>query len=72
MARPTPELIDELFRDKVRQARLMSAEEKFLAGPRHFDDGCDRRLARMGDAFPDMEERTAEAILRICVNRVFG
>ncbi len=46
MVAPTPELIDELFRDKVRQARRMTPEEKFLAGPRLFDYAC--RVARDG------------------------
>jgi hypothetical protein len=38
--RPTQQLIDELFVDKVRAARRMSPEDRLLAGPRLFERSC--------------------------------
>lgn len=71
MARPTPEPIDDLFRGQVRQACAMTPDEKLLAGPRLLDNGCQAFLARLQEAFPSMDERAANEILGICVNRVF-
>jgi hypothetical protein len=54
---------DECLWEKVRQARLMSFEEKFLAGPRLFDAEC-RKLTDAIRAFiPHADEATVEAIL---------
>ncbi len=61
---PTPELIDELYRDKVRQAREMSPEEKFFAGPRLFDHVC--RVMREGirEQYPEATEEEVEHMLQ--------
>ncbi len=40
MAKPTRELIDDLFRQRVLAARAMSPEDKLLAGARLFDRTC--------------------------------
>ena len=57
---PTKELIDELFLDKVRQARSMSMEQRVLSGPQLFDYACS--IARMGirSQYPDADEETVE------------
>jgi hypothetical protein len=44
--KPTKELVDQLFAERVDAARQMSFEEKFLAGPQLFDYAC--RIARDG------------------------
>ena len=43
---PTQELVDELYWDKVLQARQMTMEQKLLAGPQLFDYACE--IAKMG------------------------
>jgi hypothetical protein len=50
---PTKELADELFRDKVRQARAASPEERFLAGPRLFERSCRLMAAGFRHRFPN-------------------
>lgn len=45
---PPPEtqrLIDELYREELREARAMSAEEKVLAGQQLFESACEITLA---------------------------
>jgi hypothetical protein len=61
---PSPRLIDELFRDKVRASRNMSDEERFLAGPRLFDYACRIALDGIRCQFPDATEEEARQILR--------
>ena len=60
MVAPVRELMDELFREKVRAARRMSAEERFLAGPRLFEFACE--FARAGIRL--QHPRAAEAEVR--------
>jgi hypothetical protein len=61
---PTPELIESLYRDKVRQAREMTPEDKLLAGPRLFDHVC--RIMRDGirHQYPGADERRVGELLR--------
>ena len=61
--RPSQELIDELFLDKVRAARRMSPAEKFLDGPRLFDFAA--RIAKVGIRFrnPHASPEEVNAIL---------
>ena len=42
---PTPELIDQLYREEVEAARRQSPEEKVFGGPRLFDRACELILA---------------------------
>jgi hypothetical protein len=60
---PTQELIDDIYRERVLRARLMSPEEKILAGPQLFDYAC--RIARDGirDQNPDATDEQVETIL---------
>jgi hypothetical protein len=37
---PTPELIEELDREDIEQARRMTFEQKFMAGAELFDYAC--------------------------------
>ena len=64
MSEPLRELIDVLFRDKVRQARRMSPEEKLLAGPRLFDYACRIAMDGIRNQYPDADERRVRRILR--------
>jgi hypothetical protein len=61
---PTQELVDSLYRDKVRQARAMTPEQKLLAGPQLFDHVC--RIMRDGirHQHPGADERRVGEILR--------
>jgi hypothetical protein len=45
---PTPELIDELYRDKIRAARAMAPDEEFFAGS---SETC------YSEALPDLSVR---------------
>jgi hypothetical protein len=38
---PSEQLIDEIYREKVLRARMMSPGEKILAGPELFDLACE-------------------------------
>jgi len=64
MAEPSPELIDAIFRDKVRAARRMSPEAKFLSGPRLFDYACEITMAGIRAQNPDADERRVRELLR--------
>ena len=61
--KPTKELIDELYRERVLRARRTPPEEKLLAGPRLFERAC--RIMRDGiqDQYPDANEQTVSRIL---------
>lgn len=64
MSAPTPELIDELYREEVLAARRMSPEEKLLAGPRLFDYACRITADGIRAANPDADERRVCELLR--------
>jgi hypothetical protein len=61
---PTKELIDELYRDKVRIARAMSPEDKLLAGARLFDRSCRIMADGIRSQFRDADECRIQQILR--------
>jgi hypothetical protein len=58
------DLIDEVFRAKVEQARRMTPEEKLLAGPRLFDRMCRAMRDGICFQFPDASPEEVERILR--------
>jgi len=64
MVKPTRELVDELFREKVHRARRMSIEERVRAAGDLFDEVCDRMRDGIRWQFPDADEARVEAILR--------
>ena len=61
---PSIELIDEIYRERVRTARRMSPAARVLAGLEMFD----LAIAIMADGvrarFPDADDRRVQAILR--------
>jgi len=63
MSEPSKELIDELFRERVRAARAMSPEEKFLAGARLFDRSCRIMADGIRHQFPEADEDRVRQIL---------
>ncbi|MFQ5490803.1 MAG: hypothetical protein ACE5GE_08795 [Phycisphaerae bacterium] len=64
MAEPTPELIDQLYREEVLAARQMSPDEKLLAGPELFDFACDVTLDGIRAQHPDADDQQVREILR--------
>jgi len=63
MSKPSKELIDELFRERVRAARAMSPEEKLLAGARLFDRSCRIMADGIRHEFPEADENRVQEIL---------
>lgn len=61
--RPTKELIDELFLDKVRAARKMEPGDKLILGPVLFDQVCRRMMDGIRCQFPDADEARVKQIL---------
>lgn len=64
---PPPEtqrLIDELYREELREARAMSSEEKFLAGQQLFEGACRVTLAGIRHQNPGASEEQCWEILR--------
>ena len=54
---PTGTPGDQLYRDEVLAARVMTPEEKLLAGPQLFDFACRIALDGIRNQFPDVDER---------------
>ena len=60
---PTGTLGDQLYRDDVLAARVMTPEEKLLAGPQLFDFACRIALDGIRNQFPDVDEQRIRQIL---------
>ena len=60
-------LAEELYRERVAEARAMPPEEKLLAGEELFDYACAITLAGIRDQFPGVSE---EECLRILEERL--
>ena len=64
-ATPTQQsLMDAIFVDKVRRARLMSPGEKMLDGPRLFDQNCQLMRGAIRSQFPEFDDAQVEQELR--------
>ncbi len=64
---PPPEtqrLIDELYREEVREARSMKPEQKLLAGEELFLYACSITMAGIRNQFPDADEAERKRILQ--------
>ncbi len=64
---PPPEtqrLIDELYREELREARAMPLEQKILAGQQLFEGACRMTLAGIRNQNPDASEEECREILR--------
>lgn len=62
--RPTKQLIDELYLDKIRSARQMPPEQKLLAGPRIFERSCRIMLDGLRDENPGADDERLQQLLR--------
>jgi len=60
---PTPELIDELYREEVRDARRMKPEQKLLAGEELFYYASSITLLGIQNQFPEADEKERRRIL---------
>jgi len=56
-------LAEELYRERVVEARAMPPEEKFLAGEELFEYACAITLAGIRNQFPGVSEEEALRIL---------
>jgi hypothetical protein len=64
---PPPEtqrLIDELYREELRDARRMSPAEKIRAGQSLFESACRITLAGIRNQFPEASDEECREILR--------
>ena len=64
---PPPEtqrLIDELYREELREARTMAPEEKVRAGQQLFESACRVTLAGIRNQNPGVSEDQCLEILR--------
>ncbi len=61
---PTPEYIDELYREEVHEAQRMAPERKMAAGGELFDELCERMRDGIRYQYPGADEAQVEAILR--------
>lgn len=60
---PAKELVDQLYRARVLQARARPPEEKLLDGARLFDRSCRIMADGIRDEFPDADDRRVREIL---------
>jgi hypothetical protein len=56
-------LADELYRERVLEARAMAPEEKLLAGEELFDYACSITLAGIRNQFPEASEAECRRML---------
>lgn len=62
--KPTPELVDALYRDKVLQARAMTSQERFLSGYELFEQGVSLMRDGIRLQHPDADEEEIERRVR--------
>jgi hypothetical protein len=62
--KPTTELIDAIYRDRILHARAMPIEEKCIAGPRLFRRVCRIMTDGIRNQFPNATEEEVQTILR--------
>jgi hypothetical protein len=67
---PTPELLDDLYRARVLRARAMAPGDKIAAGPRLFEDVCERMAAGLRMEHPTADEATIRELLRLRLERL--
>lgn len=73
--KPTKELIDAIYLDKIRSARQMTPEQKFFAGPRIFARCCRIMLDGLRHENPGADDEQLNRLLEerlALVRRVRG
>jgi len=61
--RPTKDMIDDIYRERVLRARRTPPEEKLLDGARLFDMSCQIMMDGIRDEHPDADEQQVKDIL---------
>jgi hypothetical protein len=61
--KPTKELIDAIFCDKVRWVRQMSPDQKFLASPELFEMACRIMKDGIRNQLPDADEQRVQEVM---------
>lgn len=64
MVNPTRELIEAVWRDKLRAARNLTLAQKLAAAGDLFDEVCERMRDGIRWQFPDADDARVEEILR--------
>jgi len=59
----TQQLIDELYREELREARAMPPEQKLLLGEELFAYACSITMAGIRNQFPEADEAGRRRIL---------
>ena len=60
---PVQQLAEALYRERVAEARAMSAEHKLLAGEELFDYACAITLAGIHDQSPGLSDEDCRRVL---------
>jgi hypothetical protein len=60
---PSKELIDELYRAKIRQAASMTPEQRFCSGPDLFDMACELMRSGIRMQHPMADETEVDRLL---------
>jgi hypothetical protein len=61
--KPSQELIDAIYREKVLRARKTPPEEKLLDGPRLFDRSCRIMMDGIRHQYPNADEAEVRRLL---------
>jgi hypothetical protein len=62
--KPTKQLIDDLYRERVLRARAISPEQKLLAGPRLFATACRMVMSGIRSQHPEADDAEVLRVLR--------
>jgi hypothetical protein len=60
---PTKELVDAIYRERIRRAREAPVDQKFLAGAELFERSCRIMMDGIRDEYGDIDEQQVRAIL---------
>lgn len=63
MSAPTDELIDAIYRDRVRASRELTVEQRLRAGAELFEEVCARLRDGIRAQYPDADPDEVERIL---------
>ena len=67
---PNSSLIGQIFAEKVARARAMSSEDKFLEGPRLFEDATRVMADGIRDRYPELDDEGVQRMLRSYLDRL--
>ena len=67
---PTQELIDDIYRSKVRRAREVPIERKILSGAEIFEEVCHRMIEGLRHENPGATEEEIRHLLRLRFRRL--